>query len=320
MGVLSLNDRAKVVADDLIARAGELGVSCNFVSGATVIDAGIDARGSLSAGVMVARACLADLGHVSIGAGHIDGAEQIAVPQVVVRIDQPVAACMASQYAGWQISIDKYFAMGSGPMRAAYGKEDLYNDIGLREEPNCAVGVLETSELPGADVIGYLSDRCRVDPHTLTLIAARTASITGGVQVTARSVETALHKLHELKFDLTRIVAGFGHAPLPPVASDDIRAIGRTNDAVLYGAQVVLHVTGDDESLQNVGACLPSSTSKDYGRPFAAIFSGYDHDFYKIDPMLFSPAAVCFHNVETGRTFAFGRVNHEVLRASFFDG
>ena len=39
----------------------------------------------------------------------------------------------------------------------------------------------------------------------------------------ARSVETALHKLHELKFDLNQIVSAFGTAPLPPVATKDLR-------------------------------------------------------------------------------------------------
>ena len=130
-------------------------------------------------------------------------------------------------------------------------------------------------------------------------------------------METACHKLHELGFHLSRLVSGYGVAPLPPVASEDLDGIGRTNDAVLYGAQVVLHVTGDDESLQNVGACLPSSTSKDYGRPFAAIFSGYDHDFYKIDPHLFSPAVVTLANLETGKSFSFGQTLPRVIHESF---
>ena len=60
---------------------------------------------------------------------------------------------MASQYAGWQISVDmapgpdgkskKYFAMGSGPMRAAAGREELFDTIGHREASPVAVGVLD---------------------------------------------------------------------------------------------------------------------------------------------------------------------------------
>ena len=58
---------------------------------------------------------------------------------------------------------------------------------------------------------------------------------------------------------------------------------------------------------QEIGAQTPSSASKDYGRPFAEIFAGYDHDFYKIDPHLFSPAVVTFVNIDTGNSFRFGK-------------
>ena len=49
-----------------------------------------------------------------------------------------VAACMAAQYAGWQISRDGYFAMGSGPMRAAAAKEELFQHIGYVERAEAA--------------------------------------------------------------------------------------------------------------------------------------------------------------------------------------
>jgi methenyltetrahydromethanopterin cyclohydrolase len=268
--------------------------------------------------VLLARACLADLATVSLAPSRI---ANIPLPAVTVAIDQPVAACMASQYAGWQISVGEYFAMGSGPMRAAYAKEELFKDHALAphvEKPTCAVGILETSKLPSEAVIAYLAERTGVAPANITLLLARTASIAGGVQVVARSVETALHKLHTLKFDLARVVAGFGSAPLPPVAKGDLAAIGRTNDAVLYGAQVTLYCTGDDDSLRAAAEKLPSSSSPDYGRPFGEIFKQYNHDFYKIDPMLFSPAQVCVQNITTGNTFTFGGVNEQVLHQSFF--
>jgi methenyltetrahydromethanopterin cyclohydrolase len=152
----------------------------------------------------------------------------------------------------------------------------------------------------------------------VALLVAPTASLAGCVQVVARSVETALHKLHGLGFDLTRVVSAFGSAPLPPVAKDDLAAIGRTNDSILYGARVVLFVTGDDASIAEIGPRVPSSSSKDHGEPFAAIFARYHNDFYAVDPHLFSPAEVVFQNIETGRSFAFGRVDHEVLTRSFF--
>lgn len=312
---MSLNDRANVVADELARRADDLGVEVQTVGGARIMDAGVEQIGSLNAGLLVARACMAELGSVNLVPGRV---ADLAVPAVQVSVNHPIAACLASQFAGWKISVGDYFAMGSGPMRAAYGKEELFDDIGHREKPDKLVGILETSKIPGPEVVNEISSKCHLPADRLTLIAARTASLVGGVQVVARSVETALHKLHELSFDLSQVVGAFGTAPLPPVARDDRQAIGRTNDAVLYGAEVTLYLTGDNQALAEVGQKLPSSNSSDYGLPFAEIFNRYDHDFYKIDPMLFSPAAVSLQNVDTGWTYAFGAVNHGVLARSFF--
>src|SRR5439155_26610230 len=121
-------------------------------------------------------------------------------------------------------------------------------------------------------------------------------------EVVARSDETALHKLHELHFDLGQVSCAFGTAPLPPVGENELHAIGRTNDAILYGGRVVLWVNADDALLAEVGPKVPSSASSDYGEPFTAIFERYGHDFYKIDPMLFSPAQIAFQNLKTGRS------------------
>jgi methenyltetrahydromethanopterin cyclohydrolase len=238
---------------------------------------------------------------------------------VQVATDHPVAACMAAQYAGWQISVGKFFAMGSGPMRAAYGREELFNHIPGREQPPVAVGVLETRKLPDDAVVGYLADSLKLPPNKLTLLVAPATSLAGNLQVVARALETTLHKLHELHFDLSQILSGFGLAPLPPVGRDDLTAIGRTNDAILYGGRVVLWLRADDDQLAELGPKVPSSASADHGAPFASIFERYDRDFYKIDPMLFSPAQVVFQNLASGRSHVFGRVEADVMRRSFFE-
>jgi len=225
---------------------------------------------------------------------------------------------MASQYAGWQVSVGKFFAMGSGPMRAAYGKEAIFDHIPGRERPAAAVGVLETRKAPTPEALAYLAEKLQLPPDKLTLLIAPTTSIAGTVQVVARTLETALHKLHELKFDLTQVVSGAGVAPLPPIAASDVAGIGRTNDAILYGGRATLWVRADDDQLAAIGAQTPSSASRDHGAPFADIFERYNRDFYKIDPLLFSPAVVVFHNLRTGRSHTFGRLEPDVLRKSFF--
>jgi methenyltetrahydromethanopterin cyclohydrolase len=189
----------------------------------------------------------------------------------------------------------------------------------LGERAEAVVGVLEGRKPPTPAIVAKVAEACQVDPSAVTFLIAPTASLAGGLQVVARSVETALHKLHELKFDLRRIISAQGVAPLPPVAKNDMGAIGRTNDSILYGARVVLYVTGDDASLEEVGPRVPSSGSHDYGEPFATIFARYNNDFYAVDPQLFSPAEVVFQNVETGRVQSFGQVAEVVLARSFFE-
>jgi methenyltetrahydromethanopterin cyclohydrolase len=316
--MLSLNElalrRCELLAEHLAERmhmhAGVLRMDC----GARVIDCGVQASGGLEVGRQLAEICLADLGRVSFVPG---SADVWSGPAVAVHTDQPVAACMASQYAGWQIAGEKFFAMGSGPMRAAAGKEKIYDHIGYRETAAHAVGVLESGKLPPDDVCRKIAADCKIEPANLTLLVARTASIAGSVQVVARTVETALHKMHELGFDLSRVQSGFGVAPLPPIAKNDLAGIGRTNDAVLYGGEVTLWIRGDDESLATLGPQIPASASRDYGEPFAAIFERAGKDFYKIDPLLFSPGVVNLVNLDSGTFHRFGQLRPDVLKKSF---
>jgi methenyltetrahydromethanopterin cyclohydrolase len=306
-----LNMRAAQLCDDIAARARELQVTRQQLAcGTTLFDFGIDASGGQAAGEMLARVCLADLAEVSVAP---------AEPWTVVNVasDEPVAACMASQYAGWEIKGEKFFAMGSGPMRAAAGREALFDDIGCRERPDACVGVLESGKLPPESVCEEIAAKCGIGADRLTLLVAPTSSQAGTLQVVARSVETALHKLHELGFDLSRVERGQGVAPLPPVAADDLAAIGVTNDAILYGGEVTLEVRGDDRSLVEIGPRVPSSASADYGRPFAEVLAGCDNDFYRVDPLLFSAAKVTFLNLDSGERHTFGETNQVVLEQSF---
>lgn len=325
-----LNTRALAIVESALADAGRLRVAPSIAPcGTHVVDCGVAAPGSEAAGLLLARTALADLGAVWIEpAGSRAATRRIrperdpwdgrcAWPTVAVESEAPVAACLASQYAGWKVAEGKFFAMASGPMRAAIGREDLFDAIGHRERPDAAVGLLESSKLPPDEVCRRLAGDAGVDPRRLTLLVARTASIAGTLQVVARSLETALHKLHDLHFDLGRIRAGHGRAPLPPVPDDDLEAIGRTNDAILYGGLVVLEVTGDDDGLADVAGRMVSGASASHGRPFRELFAAAGHDFYALDPALFAPAAVELHNLDTGRRHAAGAIAPDVLRASF---
>jgi methenyltetrahydromethanopterin cyclohydrolase len=315
---LGLNEKAWRLADFMAtpAQVQSLRIALSQLgNGARVLDCGIKVPGGLQAGLTMARVCLAGQAEISLMPGDVAG---IACPSVQVFSDVPVQACMASQYAGWQISVGKFFAMGSGPMRAAHGKEELFDHIEGREKSTMAVGVLESRKLPDEAVADYLSASLNLPAAKISLLVAPAASMAGNLQVVARSLETALHKLHELKFDLNQVMSGCGSAPLPPVANDELVAIGRTNDAILYGARVVLWLQSEDDLIAEVGPRVPASASPDYGAPFAELFQRAGGDFYKIDPMLFSPAEVVMCNLKSGRAFVFGKTKPEVLQQSFF--
>ncbi|MDO9238727.1 MAG: methenyltetrahydromethanopterin cyclohydrolase, partial [Methylicorpusculum sp.] len=89
------------------------------------------------------------------------------------------------------------------------------------------------------------------------------------------------------------------------------------NDAILFAGQVHLFVKGSDADAEKLANELPSSTSKDYGKPFAQVFKEYGYDFFKVDPMLFSPASVIVTAVESGKSFRAGQLDNALLNQSF---
>lgn len=320
--MLSVNDRALTIVRRLMDDAAVYGVAVfDYENGVTVLDCGIEAQGSLEAGRLFSEICLGSLGSVQLHELHLDG---LAMPGVEVSVAHPVVACMASQYAGWAVKAPKtedskaYFAMGSGPARALYRGDPVFSIIDYRDPAEVAVLTLESRALPPVAATELIADKCGVSPENLYLLTAPTACAVGSVQIAARIVETGIHKMHEVGFDIDTVRSGFGSCPLAPVAGDDLTAIGRTNDGVLYGGRAWYTVQTDDERVENVIERLPSDSSKDYGTTFGELFRRYDHDFYKIDPLLFSPAEVTITNTTSGRTFRAGGVNPEVLRQALF--
>ncbi|WP_339735910.1 methenyltetrahydromethanopterin cyclohydrolase [uncultured Gimesia sp.] len=310
-----LNKRACRLTEHLLENSGELKVIPHALeNGAIVVDCGIETPAGIQAGLMLSRICMADLGQTQLVPGTLEGQP---LPYLQVQTDHAVEACLLSQYAGWKIDVEKFFAMGSGPMRAAAQVEDLYRTLAFGESPEKTVGVLEANSLPGVAVVEKISKATGIDPRNIMLLVAPTSSIAGNIQVISRSVETAMHKLFECEFDVHRVQAGFGSAPLAPVAHDHLIGIGRTNDSILYGSAVTLWVTGDDESLQEIGPAIPSNSAACFGKPFLEVFKEANHDFYEIDPSFFSPAVVNFQNLDTGNVFQFGQMNTELLRHSF---
>lgn len=312
-----LNRRALELFESCGRSGDRYRVVRHTVAAATVLDFGTGTPGSLAAGRCLARLCLGDAAEVDLLPA--DRARFVSPDAVVVRTDDPVRACLGGQYAGWPVKHDDYFAMGSGPMRMARGREPMLDELSLRESAADVVGVLESETLPTDGVIETVAGDCGVAPDRVHLAVAPSTSIAGSFQVVARSIETALHKLHAVGFPVAAVLSATGFAPLPPPAKpgDTIGGIGRTNDAVLYGGQVTLWVDAEDDAIADVAERVPSRDSADHGRPFAEVFRDYDYDFYRVDPLLFSPAVVTIHNLRSGRSWTAGEIETDVLRRSF---
>ena len=314
---LHMNEAASEIADHMADQGDVLRVrTARLSGGARVIDAGVEVEGGNEAGLALARICMGGLGQVACTPVQIGTRSH---PGLTVWTDHPAVACMASQYAGWSISVGKFFAMGSGPLRAqARVERELFEKLGYEEHADEGVLVLEGRVLPTDEVAAWVAEKAKIPPSAITFVIAPTASLAGGVQISARIIETGLHKMETLGFDVRRVVSAMGTAPLPPVAKNDLRAIGRTNDCILYGGEARYTVRAGDGELEQLANQVPASASRDYGTPFYEIFQRYGGDFYKIDPLLFSPAEVWLTSTESGRTFHAGRLNSEVLEASLY--
>jgi methenyltetrahydromethanopterin cyclohydrolase len=279
-----------------------------------LIDAGAKVAGGVDAGLLLTEICMGGLGRVTLAPA--PGASKWPFWLTVSSAD-PVVACLASQYAGWSLQHEKFFALGSGPGRAQARVEKLFEELPYVDKANRVTMVLESDKPPPAEIVKKVADATGVAPDRVAFIYAPTQSLAGGVQVVGRVLEVALHKAHEAHFPLENIVDGIASAPLSPPHPDFIQAMGRTNDAIIYAGRAHLFVKGPAAAAKELAEKLPSSTSRDYGRPFAEIFKAYKGDFYKIDGSLFSPAEALVTAVETGETFRAGGVNEELLNASF---
>lgn len=311
----SLNEQALGICRSALGHTQSWRIASRVLAGGTtVLDFGIEVTGGILAGQNLARICMSDRCKVTV---HPAESSIGPWPQIQVYTEDPVHACMASQYAGWPVKGDGFFAMGSGPMRVKRGQEPVLKSLGVCDESEWAVGVLECDTIPTDAIAVSIAKECNVAAEKLMLCVAPTRSIAGTLQVVARSVETSMHKLFELGFPLEQVVGGHGAAPLPPPAVDFVGGIGRTNDAILYGGHVTLWVHADDQQLCELGPKIPSCHSKDFGKPFAETFQAYEFDFYKVDPGLFSPAMITLVNLKTGRSWRWGKLRPDILASSF---
>ena len=315
--MISVNEYGLDVFEEMMDRADELQVGIEELkNGATLIDAGVEEEGGFEAGLYVSGICMAGLADITFSSFDLG---KVVMPALELTTDHPVIACMASQFAGWRISVKKFFGMGSGPARAlSRNPKELYEAIGYTDKTDVAVLVLESSTMPDAEVTEEIAKACQVKPEDLHIVVAPTASIAGSVQISARGIETGVHRLEVLGFDINSIKHAHGIIPISPLVGDDLKCMGATNDCIMYCGRMYYAVDYENvEELKEYVKKVPSQNSKDYGKPFYVTFKAAGFDFYKIDPASFAPAEITVNELNSGKTFTSGEINPEVLLESF---
>lgn len=318
--MVSVNLEAKKTVDQMIEKADMLGIAVSKLeNGSTVIDCGVNVLGSFKAGELYTKVCLGGLAEVGISIPG-DLSENFAIPSVKIKTSFPSISTLGAQKAGWSVSVGDFFALGSGPARAlALKPAETYEAIGYKDDADVAILTLESDKLPGADVADSIASDCGVSPENVYLLVAPTASLVGSIQIAGRVVENGTYKMLEfLKFDVNKVKHAAGIAPIAPISPDGLKAMGKTNDAVLFGGRTYYYIESEEgDDLKAVAEKLPSSSSEGYGKPFYDVFKEAGFDFYKIDKGMFAPAEVVINDIRTGEMFRTGSVNVDLLKKSF---
>lgn len=314
--ILSVNQLAWKLLEELCGNADVYGVTVEKTEcGSTVVDAGIKAKGGFQAGRIITEICMGGLGKAEITSRKYG---ELELPSIFVYTDHPAIATLGSQFAGWNIKGEDYSAIGSGPARAlALKPKEIYEEIDYKDDFNKAIVVLETDKQPPEKLMKRVAEECRISCENLAFILTPTASIAGATQVAGRIVETGLHKLAKIGLDPNAVLSACGCAPIAPTHPKFVKAMARTNDAILYGGVSYYDVAfEDEEELAKIVEQAPSKASRDYGKTFLEIFKAAEYNFYKIDPNIFAPAMLIVNNVKTGKVFKAGEINVKTLMES----
>ncbi len=311
---MNLNRNAIAIVKDMVGRKEELRVSTKVLeNGAKIIDCGVRSMGSFKAAELFIKACLGGLGDVRFSFRDLDFA---SLPSVRVWSDSPIVACIGSQKAAWKIKDGAFSALGSGPARILARKPtEIFEEIEHEESSDSAVIAIESAKYPSEKAAEDIADACGIDADKLYILVARTSSIVGSAQISARALETALHKMAEGGLDYRNIISGSADAIVAPVVGGDARMMGVSNDMVIYGSTVYLVYSGD------VGVQIekiPSASSPVYGKHFVQIFDEAGGDFYKIDPGIFAPAEVYINDLKKGKLQKAGTIYPEMIQRAIF--
>ncbi len=318
--MFSVNQEAvRIVKEQIIPRAEMLNCKVHTLeNGATVIDMGVNVPGGYQAGKLFVEATIGGMGVVQFGEFKLG---DIELPSIDVYIDRPQEATLVSQFSGWKMdTIDpetNIVSIGSGPARAI-AKNDIFSSYwDYTDIHHEAVFGAQTTVLPDEAVAEQIAKECNLPTENIYILAARTGSLTGSIQICSRTVEASTWRICRKGFDLKNIISGMGTCPIAPVSSSELIAMDRTNTALLYGVTVRYTVDCEDSEIEEVLEQLPFNASKRFGEDFLDIYEEGKRDFYIVDKDIHTVAYYEFNNVRTGNAFSAGELREDKLKISF---
>ncbi len=317
--MVSLNKMTMDVVNEIVTDAEALGCKVHKMDcGVNLVDMGIHVKGSWRAALLFTRASLGNHGIVNLGSFKLN--DTYTFSSVEVYVDEPLVSCMGSQIAGWKLGEGEFATIGSGPARAtAHVASDWYFEMtDYKDDYEKAVLCIQDVRFPTDAVALEIAKSCNVKPEDTYLLVAPSNCLVGSVQVSARILEQCCHKMFEKNFNAGQIVHMHGSAPIAPIVKDELKAMGRINDALIYGADIEVWVDSDDVSIAKVIHQLAGKTSSpNYGELFEDVFEAAGRDFFYVDHDVHSLGKVQIHNINSGRAFSAGEINYEVLEKSF---
>jgi methenyltetrahydromethanopterin cyclohydrolase len=319
--MFSINeDSIRIVKEKILPYVEQLNcVKTILKNGATVIDMGIEAPGGWVAAKLFVDATIAGLGHVDYGRfqhGNID------LPSIDVYIDHPQIASLSSQFSSWPMpmkDIPGYIRpFGSGPARAIAQNDKavkLWDYVDIHHE---TVFGLQSDVLPDEKLADEIAEACKISPENVYILAAKTGSLVGSIQVCSRTIETTVWRLHVKGFDIKKIISGMGTCPIAPPVKDEFKAMVRVNVAVLYGSIVRYVVDCKDSEIEEVIDKLPTNSAKRYGYSFAKMLEEGGRDIFNTDKDIHGSAIFEIMNYATGNVFKAGEIREEFLQEMYF--
>ncbi len=314
----SVNKESMKIVKKIIENCDKYNVEVHNIEGATVIDCGINKDGGWEVAKLFTKILFGGTNEIEYGV-FSDKINDINYRSVIVSSDFPVLQQAGCNISGWELKKGHFAPILAGPGRTVARKpNDWFAKYSDYEDSHCeAVITVESSSIISSQEVKDLIQATGVLAKDLYILVAPSGSTVCSVQVAARILEQSLHRLCDEGFNLGAIIEAHGYAVVPPVVKDDLLAMGRLNDVLIYGGQATYTVDCEDSEIEKVISIVPSFNSTEYGRIFKDIYEENGCNFFNIDMRTYSPAKLVMINQRTGNVFSSGEINIELLAKSF---